>query len=996
MPDLWMDVDTALAAVPVNVMPLLDDTDFKTRETGIVYNQAGMDLVWNFVTTGGAYTQTAVTPTDGTGNYDWTHKGDGMYSIEIPASGGASINNDTEGFGWFTGICTGVLAWRGPVIGFRAAAVNNSLVDGATIDVNATALANGVITAAKFAAGAIDAAAIATGAIDADALAADAVAEIADGVWDEDATGHQTQGTFGQVIGDSGADADSIWGLANTNLDAAVSSRASQTSVNTIDDLLDTEISTIMSDLDDIQTRLPAALVGGKMDSDMTAISGDTAAADNLEKEYDGTGYGQILQRTTIATLSTQTSFTLTAGSADNDAYNGCVMVIEDAATAAQKAVAVIGDYVGATKTITLLNDPAIFTMAVGDIVTIIADRALKPTVDNRTLDVSSTGEAGLDWANVGSPTTAQTLSGTTIKTATDVETDTQDIQARLPAALVAGRMDSNTQAMAAGVITAAVIATDAIDGDAIAASAVSEIQSGLALSTQVDDLETRLGTPSDLGGGATIAANLADIEAQTDDIGVAGAGLTAVPWNAAWDAEVQSEVDDALVARNLDKLVLVSGTAGSGSTTTMVDAARTEGDADYWKGRLILFTSGNIANQCAIITDFNQTTDTFTFAPPLTQAVTTQNYVILPQVSVWDDTLAEHLISGSTGSALNAAGSAGDPWATSLPGAYGAGTAGKIVGDNLNTTVSSRASQSSVDTIDDLLDTEVAAILEDTGTTLPAQISGLNNLSAAQAADAVWDEARADHVAAGSFGQGVASVQGNVTGSVASLTTNNDKTGYSLSAAGVQAVWDALTTALTTAGSIGKRIADFLTGDAFVRLGAPAGASVSADIAAVKAQTAAIETDTQSIETKVDTVDTNVDAILVDTGTTLQAELDGIQADTEDIQTRLPAALTAGGNMKADALAINGSTDAAAQLARSAATIVNAAAIAGTLSTTEMTTDLTETTNDHYNGRIIIWTSGALLNQATDITDYDGGTKKLTYTAITEAPTAGDTFIIV
>lgn len=34
---------------------------------------------------------------------------------------------------------------------------------------------------------------------------------------------------------------------------------------------------------------------------------------------------------------------------------------------------------------------------------------------------------------------------------------------------------------------------------------------------------------------------------------------------------------------------------------------------------------------------------------------------------------------------------------------------------------------------------------------------------------------------------------------------------------------------------------------------------------------------------------------ILTDTGTTLQAELDGIQADTEDIQSRLPAALVSG-----------------------------------------------------------------------------------------------------
>lgn len=43
--------------------------------------------------------------------------------------------------------------------------------------------------------------------------------------------------------------------------------------------------------------------------------------------------------------------------------------------------------------------------------------------------------------------------------------------------------------------------------------------------------------------------------------------------------------------------------------------------------------------------------------------------------------------------------------------------------------------------------------------------------VTSAAIADAVWDELRADHVAAGSFGQGAASVQGNVTGSVASVT---------------------------------------------------------------------------------------------------------------------------------------------------------------------------------------------------------------------------------
>lgn len=41
--------------------------------------------------------------------------------------------------------------------------------------------------------------------------------------------------------------------------------------------------------------------------------------------------------------------------------------------------------------------------------------KALEPTVASRTLDVTATGEAGIDWANVGAPTTTLALTGTTI-----------------------------------------------------------------------------------------------------------------------------------------------------------------------------------------------------------------------------------------------------------------------------------------------------------------------------------------------------------------------------------------------------------------------------------------------------------------------------------------------------------------------------------------------------------------------------------------------------
>ena len=45
--------------------------------------------------------------------------------------------------------------------------------------------------------------------------------------------------------------------------------------------------------------------------------------------------------------------------------------------------------------------------------------------------------------------------------------------------------------------------------------------------------------------------------------------------------------------------------------------------------------------------------------------------------------------------------------------------------------------------------------------------------------------------------------------GGAMTVGTNNDKTGYGLSAAAVQAIWDALTAALTTVGSIGKLLVD-------------------------------------------------------------------------------------------------------------------------------------------------------------------------------------------
>jgi hypothetical protein len=135
--------DTALGEVAVNVSPLKDDTDFKTIETAIAYNESGMTLQWNQLRSDGSVWTFSVTPTT-SGDYDWTHQGNGMYSVEIPASGGASANNDVCCLAWFTGKCDGVLPWVGPPYFISSANVVNALLNGTDrleVDVQETAAA---------------------------------------------------------------------------------------------------------------------------------------------------------------------------------------------------------------------------------------------------------------------------------------------------------------------------------------------------------------------------------------------------------------------------------------------------------------------------------------------------------------------------------------------------------------------------------------------------------------------------------------------------------------------------------------------------------------------------------------------------------------------------------------------------------------------------------------------------------------------------------------
>ena len=97
----------------------------------------------------------------------------------------------------------------------------------------------------------------------------------------------------------------------------------------------------------------------------------------------------------------------------------------------------------------------------------------------------------------------------------------------------------------------------------------------------------------------------------------------------------------------------------------------------------------------------------------------------------------------------------------------------------------------------------------------------------------------------------------------------------------------------------------------------------------------------------------------------------------------------------------ISGSATAADNLEASAEVIVT-----GTVSwdnTTATTTifysdDITEATENHYNDRVIIFTSGTMIYQATSITAYElvAGEGQFTVPALTERPPDNVTFVIV
>jgi hypothetical protein len=183
------------------------------------------------------------------------------------------------------------------------------------------------------------------------------------------------------------------------------------------------------------------------------------------------------------------------------------------------------------------------------------------------------------------------------------------------------------------------------------------------------------------------------------------------------------------------------SGTAQAGAATTVTLAAGASATDDLFNGQVVKIYGGTGAGQSRVITDYVGSTKVATVDRAwATNPDATSTYAVMassaPKLDASHQVVAASVQGNVTGSAGSVTGSVG-----SVTGAVGSVTA-------------------------------------DVGITQAG-------------ADKAWATAARALTAAVTVG------------------TNNDKTGYGLSAAAVQAVWDALTSALTTASSIGKLLVD-------------------------------------------------------------------------------------------------------------------------------------------------------------------------------------------
>jgi len=266
-----------------------------------------------------------------------------------------------------------------------------------------------------------------------------------------------------------------------------------------------------------------------------------------------------------------------------------------------------------------------------------------------------SFGYAGTDQSKITNNSATVNLSGTTIKTATDIETDTQDIQDRLPSGLVDGRMASIAQVV--GDKTGYKLASDGLSlvtqwAVAITGNITGNVTGSVGSISGVT-FPANFGLLGIDGSGAIGEVILVyELDGGALTANNAGDPIASIVWNALTTATYtdQSFGDRILISNNNTREISVTGSGHIASVLHDAEPNAIPEDAfqtGAWSARVLA-------------------------SDAVTEVVN----------GVWNEPTSGHTTAGTTGKALIDSGAAGNPWSTDLATGYSGTQAGNILNE--------------------------------------------------------------------------------------------------------------------------------------------------------------------------------------------------------------------------------------------------------------------------------------------------------------------------
>jgi len=351
----------------------------------------------------------------------------------------------------------------------------------------------------------------------------------------------------------------------------------------------------------------------------------------------------------------------------------------------------------------------------------------LAPTVSGLTLDVSATGEAGLDFNNIKAASSPTTLSNITVPTTTDItndvnlsDTDIDDI-----ATTTSGLLNSHgTGSWETSSLPTAEEIADAV-WDEPAGDHLTALSTGKSLTDIEASVVTIESITTGVNGFIATKAVVDAILVDTAEIGIAGAGLTNI--------NLPDQTMDIIgnITGNL------SGSVGSVVADVNIIDADIDDIAETTSGLLNSHGTGSwtTATGFSTLTVADILADSTPFnGANVDVAISTRS--TLTQADILNDA------TPFTGASIEAILEDTDSLDTTK-----ITTARADNFDNLDTTISSRGTS----------DLVITDILSDStpfdGANIDVAITTRSSHSASDVADAVWDEAIAGHLSAGSTG---------------------------------------------------------------------------------------------------------------------------------------------------------------------------------------------------------------------------------------------------